>query len=124
MAKEVQTKRILLLKKLKLSIKLQNGIKQMATKLGMFSVTHESVTVPVGRDRKIWTAQRTNQIARFITVPSEKEINIQIDSLLRSYFGKTTVDVFNVFQATPILVILFHCSFVEEVKKNYRITCT
>ena len=76
MAKEVQTKRILLLKKLKLSIKLQNGIKQMATKLGMFSVTHESVTVPVGRDRKISTAQRTNQITRFITVPSEKEINI------------------------------------------------
>ena len=76
MMKEVQTKRILLLKKLKLSIKLQNGIKQMATKLGMFSVTHESVIVPVGRDRKIWTAQRTNQIARFITAPSEKEINI------------------------------------------------
>ena len=65
MAKEVQTKRILLLKKLKLSIKLQNGIKQMATKLGMFSVTHESVTVPVGRDRN---ALRTNQIARFVWV--------------------------------------------------------
>ena len=76
MVKEVQTKRILQLKELKLSIKLQNGIKQMAKKLGMFSVTHESVTVPVGRDRKIWTTQRTNQIARFITVPSEKEINI------------------------------------------------
>ena len=124
MMKEVQTKRILLLKELKLSIKLQNGIKQMAKKLGMFSVTHESVTVPMGRDRKIWTAQTTNQIARFITVPCEKKINIWIDSLLQSYFGKTTEDVFNVFQATPILVILLHCSFVEEVKKNYRITCT
>lgn len=73
MAKEVQTKRILLLKKLKLSIKLQNGIKQMATKLGMFSVTHESVTVPVGRDKKIRTAKRTNQFSGFITMPSEEK---------------------------------------------------
>ena len=30
----------------------------------------ESVTVAVGRDRKIRTEQRTNQIAGFITVPS------------------------------------------------------
>ena len=44
----------------------------MATKVGMYSATHESVTVP---DRKIRTALRTNQIARFVTVPSEKIIN-------------------------------------------------
>ena len=42
------------------------------TKVGMHSVTHESVTVPVGRDKKIRTALRTNQIAGFVTVPSEK----------------------------------------------------
>lgn len=46
----------------------------MAKKLGMFSATHESVTAPVGRDRKIRTAVRTNHIAGFVTVPFEKEI--------------------------------------------------
>lgn len=46
----------------------------MAKKLGMFSATHESVTAPVGRDRKIRTAVRTNHIAGFVTVPIEKEI--------------------------------------------------
>ena len=46
----------------------------MATKFGMYLATHESVTVPVGRDRKILTGLRTNQIAGFITVPSEKKI--------------------------------------------------
>ena len=39
----------------------------------MFSVTHESVTVSVDRDRKIQTALKTNQTARFVTVPSEKK---------------------------------------------------
>ena len=49
----------------------------MATKVGMYPVTHQNVivTVPVGRDRKIRTALRTNQIAGFVTVPSEKKIN-------------------------------------------------
>ena len=38
--------------------------------------THESVTLPVGRDRKILPALRPNQIAVFVTVPSwEKIIN-------------------------------------------------
>ena len=45
----------------------------MATNVGMYSATNESVTVPVGRDRKIRTALRTNQIAGFVTVPSEKK---------------------------------------------------
>ena len=31
------------------------------------------VTVPVGRDRKTRTTLRTNQIAGFVTVPSEKK---------------------------------------------------
>ena len=47
---------------------------RMVTKLRMFSVTQESVTMPVGRDRKIRTALRTNQIARFVIVPSKKDI--------------------------------------------------
>ena len=33
-----------------------------------------AVTVTVVRDRKIWTALRTNQIAGFVTVPSWKII--------------------------------------------------
>ena len=45
----------------------------MATKLRMYSVTHEIVTVPVGRDRKIPTALKTNQTAKFVTAPSEKK---------------------------------------------------
>ena len=42
----------------------------------MFWVTHKSVTVPVGRDMKILTTQRTVQIAGFVIVPSEKKINM------------------------------------------------
>ena len=46
----------------------------MASKAGMYWATHESVIVPVGRDRKIRTALRTtNQIAGFVTVPSKKK---------------------------------------------------
>ena len=37
--------------------------------------THASVTVTVVRDRKIWTALRTNQIVGFVTVPAWKKIN-------------------------------------------------
>ena len=36
--------------------------------------THASVTVTVVRDRKIWTALRTNQIAEFVTVTAWKKI--------------------------------------------------
>ena len=35
-------------------------------------MTCKSITVPVGIDRKIQTALRTNQIAGFVTVPSKK----------------------------------------------------
>ena len=44
----------------------------------MYSVTHESVTVPVSRDRKIRTALRANQITGFVTVPSDKNIKLSI----------------------------------------------
>ena len=37
------------------------------------SATHKSVVVPVDRDRKIQTALRTHQIARFGTMLSEKK---------------------------------------------------
>ena len=36
------------------------------------------VTVPVDRDRKLRTALRTNQIAGFVTVPSEKKMSTDI----------------------------------------------
>ena len=39
----------------------------------MYPAIHESVTVPVGRDRKIRTALRTDQIVEFVTVPSKKK---------------------------------------------------
>lgn len=45
----------------------------MATKVGMYSATQESVTVPVGRDRKIRTALRTNQIADSLPSPLRKK---------------------------------------------------
>ena len=45
----------------------------MAAKVGMNSATHESVTVPVSRDRKISTALKKNQITGFVTVPSKKK---------------------------------------------------
>ena len=61
----------------------------MATKVEMFSVTHESVTVPVDGDREIRTALRTNQIARFVIVPSQKENNTWdcIGAELEYHFG-------------------------------------
>ena len=49
----------------------------------MYSATHERVIVARGRDRKIRTALRTNQIAGFVTVPSEKK-KIQSSCLLLS----------------------------------------
>ena len=33
----------------------------------------KALSLPVGRDRKMRTAQRTNQIAGFVTKPSEKK---------------------------------------------------
>ena len=55
----------------------------MAAKEGMYSATHESVTVPIDRGRKV-LALRVNQIAGFVTVPSEKKVNIK--------FGKEIKD--------------------------------
>ena len=51
---------------------------KVSMKLGMFSATHERVTVPVGGVNKIWTALRANQIIGFVTVPSEKKMNFDI----------------------------------------------
>ena len=50
----------------------------MVTKVVIYSATHESVTVPVSRDRKILTVLRTNQIAGFVPAPSEKKITTDI----------------------------------------------
>ena len=50
----------------------------MAMKVGMYSAAHENVTEPVGRDWKIRTALRTNQIAGFVTARSEKKTNCLI----------------------------------------------
>ena len=47
----------------------------------MYSATHESVTMPLGRDMNTQTALRTNQIAGFITVLSKKKINGNINSI-------------------------------------------
>ena len=51
---------------------------KVSMKLGMFSATHERVTVPVGGVKKIWTALRANQLVGFVTAPSEKKINFDI----------------------------------------------
>ena len=50
----------------------------MVTKVVIYSATHESVTVPVSRDRKLLTVLRTNQIAGFVPAPSEKKITTDI----------------------------------------------
>ena len=50
----------------------------MVTKVVMYSATHENVTVPVSRDRKILTVLRTHQIAGLVPVPSEKKITTDI----------------------------------------------
>ena len=51
----------------------------MATKLGMKSRTHDTVTVPVGRVRKIRTTLGTNQMAGFVTVPSLLKLNFILE---------------------------------------------
>ena len=50
----------------------------------MYSVTHGIVIVPVGRDRKIHTALKTNQTARFVTAPSEKKKKCRITSEIQT----------------------------------------
>ena len=49
----------------------------------MYSATHERVIIARGRDRKIRTALRTNQIAGFVTVPSEKKNTIVMFTFIR-----------------------------------------
>ena len=94
----------------------------MATKLRMFAVTHESVTVAVDSDKKMQTAQEPIGLPDSLPYPLRK--NKYLDQpLFRSFFRKTG-DVSNVFQSTLMLVILLHRCFVEEVKKIYRLTCT
>ena len=65
----------------------------MVTKREMFSVTHESVTVPVGRDRKIQTALKTNQTARFITMPSEKKKQCVVLRLKFRHYFKSALNL-------------------------------
>ena len=69
----------------------------MAAKVGMFLATYNSVTLPVGRDRKIQTALRSNQIAGFVTMPSEKKIKFVTFGLSISkskfFFRKETLEV-------------------------------
>ena len=48
--------------------KLSNEKKKLRKK------THASVTVTMVRDRKIWTALRTNQIVGFVIMPAWKKI--------------------------------------------------
>ena len=50
----------------------------------MYSATHENVTVPLGRDMKTRTVLKTNQIAGFVIVLSEKKINGNINSIFFS----------------------------------------
>ena len=71
-------KYIALLEKQNLLTKNGNGARDV---LG----DYESVTVPVGRDRKIRTALRANQIAGFVTVPSEKKNLSTVGSNLKVF---------------------------------------
>ena len=49
----------------------------MATKVGMYSATYESVTVPVGRNIYLNTDRAKNQSdCRIIAAPSDKKINL------------------------------------------------
>ena len=50
---------------------MQTGsVKRIKIKNKVKNKNYESLIVPEGRDRKIWTARRTNQIVEFDTVPA------------------------------------------------------
>ena len=51
---------------------------KMATKVGMYSATHESVTVAREQRQENYTALRTKKTAGFVTVPSEKKVRCSI----------------------------------------------
>ena len=59
----------------------RNGIYlgKMTTKVGTYSATHESVTVPAGRDRKMRTAPTANQMTGFVTVLAEQKVKLSVD---------------------------------------------
>ena len=82
----------------------------------MYSTTHQSVTVPIGRGRKIRTALRTNQIEGLVTVPSWKKNN----DILYCTTIRLRVQIFTRLTATsPISPIV--SPFVLKVKKEYHI---
>ena len=58
---------------------------KMATKVGMYPATHESVAVASGRDRKIRAALRINQICNIRSRALWKKINGYIKS---SFFSE------------------------------------
>ena len=90
-------------------------MKKFATKLGMYSATHESVTVPIGRGRKIRTALRTNQIEGFVTVPSWKK-----KTMIYCIVPRLRVKIFKRPTTTsPISSVV--SPFVLKVKKEYHI---
>ena len=75
----------------------------MAAKVGMNSATHESVTVPVSRDRKISTALKTNQITGFVTVPSKKK-----------KMKDNTTHIFSSFQVIPEFAFFYGGFWMEN----------
>ena len=77
----------------------------------------------LGDSQQRYRTLRTNQMARFVTVPFKK-INKYLDQLTLSKLLRKDRDVLNIFQSTPKLVILLHYCFVEEAKKIYRLACT
>ena len=80
---------------------------RMLTKLGMFTVTQESVTMPVGRDRKIRTALRTNQIVRFVILPSKKDIK----NYTQNWFS---VQQILISIRTTLMVIVITCRNLNQ----------
>ena len=49
------------------------GLRELSP-LDLGKKAHASVTVTMIRNRKIWTALRTNQIVGFVTVPAWKKV--------------------------------------------------
>ena len=71
----------------------------MATKVGCARrLTNES-SLPVGRDRKIRTALRTNQMAGFVTMSSEKNKYIYLHIInMKIYIFQIFFSNCNVFE--------------------------
>ena len=88
---------------------------RMVTKLRMFSVTQESVTMPVRRDRKIRIALRTNQIARFIMVPSKNEVK----NLTQNWFSVQQMIVISIRSTLMVFVITWILTRTWHFKRSY-----